>query len=362
MEADEERTNSSDADLSSMSSDAIEGLAEEPGVPSRDGSPEVATDAEPLSSSAEESGDDEMKREPQETKQTLAEKVAETESKISSSPSSLPSSRASQKRSFNARQGGLRRAGSNMIDLDSDDEPIFSSWSTQNSKRSRFNKSYSKNKSFSGAPSSSGRSGATPDKHPPESKVKNEKKSSEKPEPNMGFKVPMDIDIRSPQALKSEGEESPNAQTLALGDHAPDSPLSPPPRSPSPDGPPPPALCPWCKEEVDRELLDEFEAQPRKRLREQQRFCASHKQSTAERHWQEQGYPNIDWDKLDDRIQDHFAALEQLMVPESSSYYRNILDTQLKSGKAKNFRLTLTGDSLETISCGYYGTRGAAKM
>jgi hypothetical protein len=34
----------------------------------------------------------------------------------------------------------------------------------------------------------------------------------------------------------------------------------------------------------------------------------------------------------------------------------------MKSGQAKNFRLTLDGDGLEKITCGYYGTKGAGKM
>lgn len=373
--ADEEKSSSSDGELSSLSSDAIDGLQEEPEVQSRGDTPDVATDAEPLSSSAEESDEDEIKGPAQETKQTLAEKLAENESKISSSPSSIPSSsRASQKRSYTAHRGGLARAGSNMFDLDSEEDAIFSSWGTQNSKRSKLNKSYSRNQSFSGAPSSSARSAATPDKRARKGKAKGGG-GSEEPESDVDFKVPMDIDIESPmnpQASKAEIEESPkfkvpqtisfDSQILPRGDNTPDPPLSPPLRSPPPDGPPPPAHCPWCKEEVDRELLNMFEAQPRKRIREQQRFCESHRQNAAERQWETQGYPNIDWDMFEDRVKEHFAALEQLLVPECSSYYRNILDTKLKSGEAKNFRLTLSGDSLETISCGYYGTRGAAKM
>lgn len=109
-------------------------------------------------------------------------------------------------------------------------------------------------------------------------------------------------------------------------------------------------------------MLMLFEAQPKQRLREQQQFCASHQQDTAEREWEAQGYPDINWETFDERVQKHFPDLEQILVPDCFSYYRNILDENLKSGKAKNFRLTLDGDGLETISCGYYGTRGAAKM
>ncbi|KAL4929463.1 RTC4 family protein, partial [Aspergillus undulatus] len=120
--------------------------------------------------------------------------------------------------------------------------------------------------------------------------------------------------------------------------------------------------CPICKEPVEPEFLIMFRAQPRQRIRDQFAFCESHKSSLVDEQWKEKGYPTIDWEKFDERIETHFDELEKLLVPESSSYYRNVLDTNLKSGKAKNFRLTLAGDDLEMISCGYYGTRGSGKM
>ncbi|KAL4871622.1 RTC4-like domain-containing protein [Aspergillus spectabilis] len=121
-------------------------------------------------------------------------------------------------------------------------------------------------------------------------------------------------------------------------------------------------LCPMCKKPVEPGLLILFQAQPKQRFRDQQVFCASHQQSSGEKEWKDKGYPTIDWEKFDQRIEAHFNDLEKLLVPDSSSYYRNVLDTTLKSGKAKNFRLTLSGDGLETISCGYYGTRGSSKI
>lgn len=122
------------------------------------------------------------------------------------------------------------------------------------------------------------------------------------------------------------------------------------------------ALCPICSEEVDPELLEAFRCQPRQRIRDQLRFCESHQQTTAEKHWRERGYPSIDWDKFEERIQGYFADLDQLLVPDNPSYYHNVLVSALKSGNTRSFRLTLAGDGLERISCGYYGTRGATTM
>lgn len=127
-------------------------------------------------------------------------------------------------------------------------------------------------------------------------------------------------------------------------------------------GPSDEALCPMCKQPVDRDLLLDFLAQPKQRVREQERFCESHRKESAEQEWRDKGYPTIDWERFDERIRGHFAALEKILTPDSHSFYRNILAGEMKSGKAKNFRLTLAGDGLENMSCGYYGSKGAGKM
>jgi hypothetical protein len=132
--------------------------------------------------------------------------------------------------------------------------------------------------------------------------------------------------------------------------------------SPTPEPIENPSLCPMCKEPVDRELLQEFLLQPNQRVREQQRFCEGHKKRSAEKEWSDKGYPTIKWETFDERIRHHFPSLDKILVPDSPSYYRNFLDSTMKAGKAKNFRLTISGDSLENMSCGYYGSKGASRM
>ncbi|KAJ9267673.1 hypothetical protein DTO021C3_7318 [Paecilomyces variotii] len=122
------------------------------------------------------------------------------------------------------------------------------------------------------------------------------------------------------------------------------------------------ALCPMCKQRVDRDVLLDFLAQPKQRVRDQERFCESHRKESAEQEWRDKGYPTIDWEGFDERIRGHFAALEKILTPDCHSFYRNILDGEMKSGKAKNFRLSLAGEGLENMSCGYYGSKGAGKM
>lgn len=247
--------------------------------------------------------------------------------------------------------------------------------------------------------------GSSSQDHKPISKLQKNKKGYGKKSPQektgkkeeSSFQMPREIDMSSPPPSKTRGNgktsEFENLPALPNGissDNDPQfadaldllsqddaSPLSSPISTPSlPSSAfnfvfsqadedttqPKTALCPMCKEEVNPEALMRFEAQPKQRFRDQMGFCESHQTSTAEKEWKTRGYPTIDWDTFDERISGHYDDLAKLLVPECSSYYRNLLDSAMKSGKAKNFRLTLSGDGLEDISCGYYGTRGSGKM
>jgi hypothetical protein len=275
-------------------------------------------------------------------------------------------------------------------DIDDESDPFGGIWNPQSSKRVKTN-TYGSSTAFSRTPSFV-QSQATPEKSSPptksrtlkaQGKKKVYKKSSPYPESDSGYVISQEIHSSCPKISKSSPEfkvptvpisSNTNSSlaassfmgTISLdldGDESTLSPLSSVPGSPSSEAEEPSsALCPMCKKEVDRDLLEIFLAQPKQRVREQQRFCASHQQNTAEKEWESQGYPTIDWETFDKRVQKHFSALEKLLVPDCSSYYRNILDEALKSGKSRNFRLSLSGDSLETISCGYYGTKGSGKM
>ncbi|KAH8700420.1 RTC4-like domain-containing protein [Talaromyces proteolyticus] len=120
--------------------------------------------------------------------------------------------------------------------------------------------------------------------------------------------------------------------------------------------------CPNCNALVDADILDEFLIQPNRRLKDERRFCESHKAHKAEKEWSDRKYPEINWEKFERRIQTHFTELEKQLVPQSSSFFRGRLESAMKSGQAKNFRLTLEGDNLEYMSCGYYGPKGASRM
>lgn len=314
---------------------------------------------------------------------------------------------ASQQRNGNAA-GRKRANGSD--DAGNDEEEMFPGLSqSQRSKRQK-SRTYGSKQNFNTTTSSTPASGDPMSIPNSQRDAKAEEQSTENKE-EVGFKFPMDIDLGSPpprtkarSKTKSKRDvkvngASPKAthpndtissSSLAASSGKNDwlfetdgSSLSTPLSSAdssfilelsqvdarlksvadSEDEPQPiQSLCPVCNEEVDPELLQAFRSKPRQRIRDQMRFCESHQQTTAEKQWRERGYPTIDWNNFDERIQAHFADIEQLLVPDSPSYYHNVLVSALKSGKARNFRLTLAGDALETISCGYYGTRGATVM
>lgn len=122
------------------------------------------------------------------------------------------------------------------------------------------------------------------------------------------------------------------------------------------------SLCPNCNTPVDPGLLSEYLLRPNRRLKDDRLFCESHKMNTAEKDWTENKYPTISWDAFDKRVQGHLSELERLLVPNPSTFFRGRFESTLNDGQAKVFKFDLEGDSIEGLSCGYYGPKGANKM
>ncbi|EED16691.1 conserved hypothetical protein [Talaromyces stipitatus ATCC 10500] len=139
--------------------------------------------------------------------------------------------------------------------------------------------------------------------------------------------------------------------------------LSSPPSSLSEDDKTPSkSLCPNCNAPVDSDLLGEYLVQPHRRLRDDRLFCESHKVNKAEKEWTNNKYPTIDWDTFDQRVRDHLPEFERLLVPNPTTFFRGRFESTLKDGQAKVFKMSLEDDSVERLSCGYYGPKGASKM
>jgi hypothetical protein len=357
-----------DEPMSSEEEDLEQDIAQ----PSVEAGFDVATDAEPLSSDEEQPSDDESlpgrrNMNYMVTTTTLEEKLAQENN---------ASQGSSQVRNGRTRRGSFIRKHSTMTGSDDEDDFIFSGCSQP--KRRKGGQQYA---------SKNSKTGSFNNQHLPRQQETKEPSpvSGDPEEPEETFIVPRNIE--SPTFKASRGGEESNSsfshgqysiedyEAVSLDGDSPLSSLSfsicdemsdsdeknaKKDRQPSP---PPKSLCPMCHEEVDWELLEKFKAQPKQRIREQVQFCESHNRQSAAESWEQRGYPQIDWDLFEERVQSYFPKLEKLLVPGVSSFYRNILDTALTSGQSKNLRLTAENSKgLEMMSCGYYGARGSTKM
>lgn len=116
------------------------------------------------------------------------------------------------------------------------------------------------------------------------------------------------------------------------------------------------AACPMCGESVDAIFLRSYNGGKRMNIRAQTKFCRAHKKKSARDEWTEKGYPMIDWNDLDARLEKHHSYLKSLL-DGASSYYRNILAEQVKSGKDRTL-LQAVSNSDNSLTPGYYGSRG----
>ncbi|GAB0135965.1 hypothetical protein EsDP_00004285 [Epichloe bromicola] len=117
------------------------------------------------------------------------------------------------------------------------------------------------------------------------------------------------------------------------------------------DAPKPAAVCPWCGEEVDANLLHEFSKGKRLNVRLQTKFCQKHKKKTAEEVWQQKDYPQVDWDRLNGRFALH-SDLLLTIINGSPSHFRTIHEKNIESGKARSMKKE------GNMNPGYYGPRG----
>lgn len=115
------------------------------------------------------------------------------------------------------------------------------------------------------------------------------------------------------------------------------------------------AVCPWCGKEVDKNDLEDFAKGRRLNVRMQTRFCQLHTKKTAQTTWQERGYPDIDWDKIEARFAKHVDFLAGIVNGEET-HFRNIHAKNIKEGKARSLKQE------ENLYPGYYGPRGFNAM
>lgn len=115
------------------------------------------------------------------------------------------------------------------------------------------------------------------------------------------------------------------------------------------------AQCPWCGEQVLEQALKDYSKGKRLNVQMQTRFCAKHKKETAMETWRERGYPHIDWDRLEERLDDHRNYLTRI-VDGKQSYFRDILAEKVETGQGRSLKKE------GNLNPGYYGPRGCKLM
>lgn len=109
----------------------------------------------------------------------------------------------------------------------------------------------------------------------------------------------------------------------------------------------------------------------RMKVREQKRFCRSHRLRSATEEWARRGYPDIDWTHLPQRVESFFPILDQIIRGTMPSLYRSALEERVRCGRHRNGTLKSImveggsggGDGRDAVVAsltpGYYGPRGA---
>lgn len=121
--------------------------------------------------------------------------------------------------------------------------------------------------------------------------------------------------------------------------------------------------CPFCKEEVDKLFLEEWAGGRRLTIRQQAEFCKAYKKHKAETEWRTQGFPIIEWQSLDGRLNKYHAVIDEILQRGRLSFYRNVFEDTMSNGKDRGMRKAfMDGDSFGETNPGYYGSRGARIM
>jgi hypothetical protein len=107
--------------------------------------------------------------------------------------------------------------------------------------------------------------------------------------------------------------------------------------------------CPMCKKFVDDDYLQKFKSLS---TRMQMKSCQSHQKNSAGEEWKLKGYPLINWDELDSRIDKHHPFIVRL-IKGADCHSRALLEERVQAGKDRNL-LTTTSN----LTPGYYGARG----
>jgi hypothetical protein len=94
------------------------------------------------------------------------------------------------------------------------------------------------------------------------------------------------------------------------------------------------SCCPLCRAPVQHEDYWEYWKGKNKTVKNQNAFCCHHKVKSAWDEYRSEGYPDIDWDMLPQRIRKHRMELFKILNNERPSVYRDRYEPVALTGKA----------------------------
>lgn len=124
--------------------------------------------------------------------------------------------------------------------------------------------------------------------------------------------------------------------------------------------------CPACRKFVTPTAEFPISTQLRKLpLQKQQEFCLDHQLAEAKDLWEKNGYPDIQWDDLENvRIPEKLPSLKKIISRQQSSYYLDDLDHRIQEAKGNRRKIQtyLTQGIVDVAKPGYYGLKGSRSM
>lgn len=121
------------------------------------------------------------------------------------------------------------------------------------------------------------------------------------------------------------------------------------------------SCCPTCGQEVDTDLVGEFNLNGNKGWQAKLDFCEEHKKRSA-KDWAQGRYPKIKWDNLDERLRQLGSEINNLLDGRRKSPFRLLLEERVGSGQNRNAFRDPNAAGQETMIPGYYGQKGAQIM
>jgi hypothetical protein len=93
-------------------------------------------------------------------------------------------------------------------------------------------------------------------------------------------------------------------------------------------------VCPLCRAPVKEDDYWQFWKGQEKTVKNQNKFCRSHRTASAWEEYRSEGYPDIDWDTLPQRIKKYRMDLFKILNDDRPSVYRERYEPIALTGKA----------------------------